>query len=158
MGYLDRIRSILEEQKGRPSPDFRALLVQTNAQLVMIRERMADEQTVTVSRGEVKELLRLTDVTRLEPWSIGKEGMEWRERIAAQLRTEFEIEEAGLTARATAMRLAYDEALDGLKEGLAVDDIWTAEMARDLEEARDAPDEYLARKADDQRAPRIPDA
>ena len=101
----ERIREILGDQSTRPSPDFRMLLI--NAHKAMLD-------------GDIKEVLRLTDVARLS------------ESIQVQ-----------------AMRAIIEEVYEDLDDYAHVesitDNVWRDETMLNLRDAHDKPAEYLAR-------------
>jgi predicted nucleic acid-binding protein len=118
---LNEVREIMREHNTRPSPDYRALLLNTRKQLEVIAtsHRGIDEPT----RAALKEALRLTDVERLPLWVSSLQGV--------------------------AMRMVVDETIADLQHECDQDaaGVWRDEMIRDLEEARDNPQAYLERRS-----------
>jgi hypothetical protein len=131
--FVERIRTVLAEQNTRPSPDYRALMVRAHEQLEKILEHFATTNQPTdvnfggLVRPALKEALRLTDVERLAPWSGSAQGR------AMLFVVNDLIEELGDIA-------------DGAHDPLE-DEVWIEQTKLDLEEARDKPEEYLARMA-----------
>jgi hypothetical protein len=130
------VATVLDDQVSRPSPDFRALLINTRTQIEAMRiaipppfNEAAPTTTFTkaeadAARAGLKEALRLTDVERLAAWPP------W-------------------TLAGIALRHVVDGLIDELsREHSAqdMDDVWFTETLHDLRDARGNPDAYLQRK------------
>lgn len=132
----DAVEAKIAEQKNRPSPDFRMLMVKAHAKLVEVArvvipnggELNETKEYVRTVRAPLKEAMRLTDVERLHPWSGSAQGRAVLYAVNALV-----------------------EELNDIASGAATDDdlledqFWIEQTKLDLEEARDKPEEYLAR-------------
>lgn len=125
---VERVKKLLVEQVGRPSPDFRSLLLKTRKQVVALQgalEANVDAVTSTSVVAPLKELLRLTDVERLDawpPWTV-----------------------SGIALRSVVSSL-IDELRDVMTDGeepLGI--LWVEETLLELEQARHDPEEYMKR-------------
>ncbi len=125
-----RIERALADQVSRPSPDYRALLINTRCQLEVLHETIGPALVASAdpARVALKEAMRLTDVEHLKPW-VG-------------------------SIEALASRAVINELIDGLDRRLFedADNTWADEMVRDLTDARDKPALYLERQAHERHA------
>lgn len=129
------VQAVLDDQVRRPSPDYRALLINTRKQLdaiaTVIHPSLADETV----RGAFKEALRLTDVEHLPSWPPQTLAGIALRHVVDNLIDELSVDDGEL-----------DDAVPLRAEQLTFDDAWITETLHDLTDARDKPSEYLMRK------------
>ncbi len=129
---IDAVRDVLADQNTRPSPDFRRLMVNAHDKLARMKE-IVDKAESVDAMPLLKEAMRLTDVERLQPWPGSAQGR--------------------------AMVFVVNDLIDELRDiadgdhaDIVDDQVWIEQTRLDLEEARDKPEEYLARMAVQRRA------
>jgi hypothetical protein len=123
-----RLKEVIEDQVSRPSPDYRALLVNTRKQLAKVLDQInAVEETAGIKfdgvRNTLKEAIRLTNIEHLPLWRSSEEG--------------------------AALHMVVSGLIDDIDCYAFSDDdgTWRDETLRDLHEALEKPGSYLARKS-----------